>query len=244
MRLRLEMLAGVALALCPVVASAQSQPKAVIELFTSQGCSSCPPADALLKKFTAERPDLMPLTLPVDYWDHLGWKDTLASPKHTSRQKAYARTLSSGNVYTPQAVVNGVAQAIGSNEAEIMAAVETSAKTLAGSRVEVSARTQDGRIIVDVGAAAAAAKDRSATVWLAIVEPKAYVDIKHGENRGRKLGYYNVVRDLTPAGMWSGKAMTLELPAGALLQPGAKCAVIVQAGEMGRILGATWVAQR
>ena len=259
MRNSLCMLAGLALFLCPAAAGAQSeppaqreardqseaqkQPKAVVELFTSQGCSSCPAADALLKRMTL-RGDIIPLSLNVDYWDHLGWKDTLASPKNSSRQKAYAKALSSGNVYTPQVVVNGAAQAIGSNEAEVQKAIEATTRDGAAKGVTIEAHAVNGKIVVEVGEAVAGAAERSATVWLATVEPKVYVEIKHGENRGRKLGYYNVVRELSPAGMWSGKAMTLELPLGAVAQPGARHVVIVQVGDVGRILGATWVAHR
>ena len=94
----------------------------VLELFTSQGCSSCPSADALLKSY-AQRPGVIALSLSVDYWDHLGWKDTLASPKNTARQKAYAKALGTGNVYTPQIVINGVAETIGSNKSEIEKAI-------------------------------------------------------------------------------------------------------------------------
>ena len=221
----------------------QAAAKPVLELFTSQGCSSCPAADALLKSY-AERQDVVALSLPVDYWDHLGWKDTLASPRNTGRQKAYAKSLATGNVYTPQVVINGVAQAVGSNRTEIDKAIARTA-TGAGVRpVTITGKTAGDKLTLEIGGAQGSGAAPSTTVWLAIVDARVDVDIKHGENRGRKLSYYNVVRDMTPVGMWSGKAVTLELPHGAALQDGKKCAVFLQAGESGRIVSAAWIGQR
>src|SRR5947208_16698475 len=107
--------------------SAQGEPRAVIELFTSQGCSSCPPADKLLGELTAD-PSLMAISAPIDYWDYLGWKDTLADPHNTARQKAYAHARGDGQVYTPQVVVNGTLHALGSDKAAIEVAIAASRK--------------------------------------------------------------------------------------------------------------------
>src|SRR5262245_64759959 len=104
----------VVVTLASAAGQANAEPRAVVELFTSQGCSSCPPADALLGKL-AHDPDVIALSLPIDYWDYIGWKDTLALPGHTNRQKAYSRARGDRNVYTPQAIVNGAAQALGSD---------------------------------------------------------------------------------------------------------------------------------
>lgn len=250
MRIRAEVLTALTLmALVPALsgrASGQPAPAAsasmpiVLELFTSQGCSSCPAADALLKSFT-ERPGVIALSLSVDYWDHLGWKDTLASPKYALRQRAYAKSLGTGNVYTPQIVVDGTAETIGSNKSHIEKAI---ARTSAARKqsVMVRAKSDDTRVTIDIAGAAVGQDAGSGTIWLAVVSPKVDVKIKHGENRGRMLSYYNVVRELTAVGMWAGKPMTIELPAGAVLQAGNRCAVLLQSEVGGRIVGAAWIA--
>ncbi len=218
-------------------AAQPSQQPLVLELFTSQGCSSCPPADVLLSKY-AERSDLMTLSLSVDYWDHLGWKDTLASPKHSARQKTYAKALGTGNVYTPQVVVNGAFQAVGSNQAEIDKAIARARKASDRAPVAIKAAVDSKRVVIDV--AQATAGQQSATIWLAVVSPRVEVKVKKGENTGRMLTYHNVVREITPVGMWNGKATHVELPANALMEAGDRCAVLLQAEDGGRILGAVW----
>lgn len=236
----LLVLASLAAAPC---ASAQSQlPRTahhytVLELFTSQGCSSCPPADVLLKAYS-NRPGIMALSLSVDYWDHLGWKDTLATPKNTLRQKAYVKALGTGNVYTPQLVAGGAFQTVGSNKAEIEKVIALAGKDVAKSPVALSAVSDSKRLTIEIGAEKQVGP---ATVWLAIVSPVVDVEIKRGENRGRTIAYHNVVRDISPVGMWSGGPMKVELPASALMRPGDRCAVIVQGDDGGRILAATWL---
>lgn len=240
MRLRARLLTVLVLACASTAQGAFAQDSTrltVLELFTSQGCSSCPPADALLKTF-ANRSELMPLSFSVDYWDHLGWKDTLASPKHSARQKAYARSLGTGNVYTPQVVVNGAWQAIGSNKAQIEKAILKASSAVSSQTVAFTAVTDTKRIIIEVGTA----KDAMpATVWLAIVAPQVGVEIKRGENRGKMLAYHNVVRDITPVGMWAGKPMKIELPLSTMMKVGDRCAVLLQADEGGRIIAAAWM---
>jgi hypothetical protein len=218
-----------------------AQRPSVIELFTSQGCSSCPAADKLLVEY-AKRKDIIALSLNVDYWDHLGWKDTLASAKYTKRQKAYAKSLGIGNVYTPQLVVNGMADAVGSSRPAIDKAIE-SVRAASTGIVPVKALAEGKLVLITIGAAPADLPPgtTSATVWLALVEPNVDVMIKRGENSGRTLSYHNVVRDLSPIGMWSGKPMRIELPADTLLGSNRNCAVFVQAGMAGRIIGAAWM---
>jgi len=131
---------------------AQAEPRAVIELFTSQGCSSCPPADQLLGEL-ADDPSLVSVSVPVDYWDYLGWKDTLADPRNTARQKAYAHARGDGQVYTPQVVVNGSLHALGSDKAAIELAIAASRKNGAMSLLPTLALT-DGRLNVSVPDAA------------------------------------------------------------------------------------------
>src|SRR5713226_9060869 len=122
-------LAFAVVAVCSTVA-AHAEPRAVIELFTSQGCSSCPPADKLLGELSSD-PSLVAISVPIDYWDYLGWKDTLADPRNTARQKAYAHVRGDGQVYTPQVVVNGALHALGSDKAVIEAAIASSRKNSA-----------------------------------------------------------------------------------------------------------------
>jgi hypothetical protein len=246
MRFKAGLLTWLTLALAGPSAVAQQPPPGtpptVLELFTSQGCSSCPPADKLLRGF-AERADLIALSFSVDYWDHLGWKDTLALPKNTARQKAYAKALGTGNIYTPQLVIHGAAQAIGSHKTDIDKAIADVRRDKSQRRVELAATRDGKRLTIEVAAAPAGAPAINATVWLAVVAPLVEVDVKRGENRGRKLLYHNVVRDITPVGMWSGQMLRIDLPASVSSEPGARCAVIVQGEDGGRILAATWLTQ-
>ncbi|HXF54190.1 MAG TPA: DUF1223 domain-containing protein [Hyphomicrobiaceae bacterium] len=239
---RRALLAGFALmtALLPAAAGPEARRMSVVELFTSQGCSSCPPADALLKTY-ADRPDVVALTLNVDYWDYLGWKDTLASPKYTKRQRHYAKAFG-GQPYTPQVVINGAEHVIGSHAAEIDLAIERTSARLQAASVPL-ALVSDGRTLtIEIGAGPALGL--SGTVWLAAVRPRVDVDIERGENRGRKLSYFNVVRELTPVGMWSGKPVRLELPHVEILRAGERCAVWLQVETSGHIVAAAWMSPR
>jgi len=210
--------------------------KTVVELFTSQGCSSCPAADALLKRL-AEHDDVIALSLPVDYWDYLGWKDTLANPKFSERQRGYARTRGDGAIYTPQLVVNGVAHVNGSDEGQIARAIDKTQRAL--SSVPVRLREQEGKLIVEAGSLPRGVAGKDATIWLAVFARSVEVPIQRGENQGKTITYYNVVRELIPVGKWSGKPVTLELARASLARPGAEsCAVLLQLGQTGPIMGA------
>jgi hypothetical protein len=216
-------------------------PKAVVELYTSQGCSSCPAADALLAKL-AERKDIVAISLSVDYWDYLGWKDTLANVKFTERQKAYAKVLGNGMVYTPQVVVNGAIEVNGANEDKIVAAIQKAAVSRKLSDVPVRLSFVGGKLIVEVGAASAGSPEKEATVWLAVMTPKVEVPIARGENRGKTVTYTNVVRELIPLGTWNGDVMTVKLHRDAIMPSGSElCAVLVQDGRGGPIIGAALV---
>jgi hypothetical protein len=229
--------AGLAHAQAPDAAG-QPPAKAVVELFTSQGCSSCPAADAVLGRL-AGRDDIIAISLSVDYWDYLGWKDTLAKPKFSERQKAYAKMLSNGMAYTPQAVVNGTAHVNGSDEHKIEWAIDKMATAFAGSRVPVRLSAVDGKLVVDIGAAPQGTVGKEATVWLAVIAKSVDVAIARGENRGRTITYSNVVRELMPIGTWSGKPMTVQLERHSFMLEGAgRCAVLVQQGRAGPIVGA------
>lgn len=211
---------------------------AVLELFTSQGCSSCPPADALLHKF-AERDDVLALSLPVDYWDNLGWKDTLGSPVNSQRQRDYAHRRGDRSVYTPQIVVNGLTHVAGYNEREINRAIDATSQFLRAEKVSLRLNTAGEILTVMISKAGADAKHRSGTVWLLLYSKLEEVSIGSGENAGRKLSYVNVVREMTPVGMWNGEENQFALPKTAIMNRGHEgCAVLLQAENSGPILAA------
>jgi hypothetical protein len=212
--------------------------RAVLELFTSQGCSSCPPADALLERYAA-RKDVIALSLPVDYWDYLGWKDTLASPKFSARQKYYAKERGDGRVYTPQMMVSGRAHVVGSSPDQIEAAISATEPQFAASRVPVKVKVDGKRLVIEAGEAQPGTPVQEATIWLAMVHREASIKIERGENRGKTVKYVNVVRELNPIGMWSGKAVKHEISREAVAEPGNElCVVLLQVGKAGPIIGA------
>ena len=210
-----------------------------MELFTSQGCSSCPPADKLLTEL-AERKDVLALSLPVDYWDYLGWKDTLASHDFSERQREYAQSRGDADVYTPQAVINGSADVVGSDRAAIETALKHAAET--GFPVPIDLSAGEDSVTVKIGAASGAVPNRG-TIWLVMYDRSVTVPIERGENSGRTLTYSNVVRKLRPIAMWKGEAMTIDLPRSEMKQAKVeRCAVFLQSekaeGAPGPILGA------
>jgi hypothetical protein len=217
---------------------AAGKTNAVIELFTSQGCSSCPPADALLGRL-ADEPGLVALSFSVDYWDYLGWRDTLGSPANSERQRNYARSRGDGRVYTPQIVVDGVAHVNGADESAVHAAVKAAEKRLAKAKVPISMRAEGDTLLVDVGAAPEGSDRRAATVWLALAKEVEKVSVARGENHGRELAYHHPVREFTPIGIWHGEAMTFRLPLKDLKTRGGDCMfALLQVENSGPILGA------
>jgi hypothetical protein len=210
----------------------------VLELFTSQGCSSCPPADALLAEL-AEKPGIVALSYSVDYWNYLGWHDTLSSAANSDRQREYAKSRGDGRVYTPQVVVDGILHVNGSDEKAIDQAMEDADKRLTNIRVPVSMHGDGDTLVINVGAAPDQSYTRAATIWLAIAKEKETVSVTRGENRGRTLSYHHPVRELSPVGMWKGEAMTLRLPLKDLKTMGGDCVMaLVQVENSGPILGA------
>ena len=193
------------------------EPKMVLELFTSQGCSSCPPADTLLGELT-RKPNVVAVSLPVDYWDYIGWKDTFATPAFTARQRAYAKTRGDGHVYTPQVVVDGLAHAVGSDPGEI----DKVAKEVQGQKgaltVDLKMREEDGKLVAEIGAAPKGTPDTAALVLLLVAHDRK-VMIGRGENAGHTLSYTNVVRQMTKVGDWMGAPKTIEIPAAQLTSP-------------------------
>lgn len=207
----------------------------VIELFTSQGCSSCPPADALLGKL-ADRDGVIALTMPVDYWDYLGWKDTLASPANSARQRHYASTRGDGQVYTPQVVVNGVKHAVGSYANDIDAAILEATAATQPWQAAFTVKYEKDVLQIQIPAMTNGARG---TVWLADYRHAASVAIERGENSGREITYTNVVRKLTPIGEWDGSAMSLSVKLADVTTKGSDgCVIFLQKGDGGPILGA------
>ena len=223
------------------------EPRAVIELFTSQGCSSCPAADKVLGELSRD-PTLVTLSLPVDYWDYLGWKDTLALHGHSNRERAYADTRGDREVYTPQVVVNGIMHVLGSDKAAIEQAIAQTRQSAAPLTLPVTIAVAEGKVSVNVPAANG--ENASAEVWVCPITGKAQIAIERGENRGHTLAYTNVVRRWVKLGDWSGKAETFSLPVAELadadfsLRDIDRVAVIVQSGvaaKPGLMLGAATV---
>jgi len=198
-----------AFALGPATAQTPpAAPKAVIELFTSQGCSSCPPADALIIELSKD-PGLIALTLPVTYWDYLGWKDTLGKDSFAKRQKFYAKARGDGQVYTPQVVINGAAHAIGSDKIEIEKAVKQLGGT--GFSATVALKEENGSLRIRIDPKDAGLTE-TAGIWVVPTTHRATVPVTRGENQGRTLSYVNVVRGMVRVGDWNGEAATITAP--------------------------------
>jgi hypothetical protein len=222
------------------VKSAAGRPKAVVELFTSQGCNFCPEADALLADL-ARSDDVVALAYHVDYWDYLGWRDTMASPENTARQQEYSRAFATRSVFTPQAVVNGRVEMNGAKRARVEAAMRRMAGSPEGMIVDVSVSYEGGSMIVETGAADRPV--RNAQILVVYFEPATRVTIARGKNAGRDLTYRNAVSGFHSAGMWRGEKTRIALPRNEIARKGAGgCAVLVQEmdadGLPGAILGA------
>ncbi len=224
-----------AFALSALAGAAQAtEARSVIELFTSQGCSSCPPADKLLGELARE-PSVIALSFAVDYWDYIGWKDTLALPACTARQKAYSAARGDGQVYTPQAVIDGVVHAVGSDSAEVRAAMQTAAARPNVLNVKLSLTAAGGTAHIDVPAG-----QGSAGLWLLRVTHSKAVAIGRGENAGANVTYTNVVRGMVKIGDWTGEAKSFDVKE-PLDKESDGYVVLLQAapgGRPGTILGA------
>jgi hypothetical protein len=230
--------AGLAAVVVLAASAAVAGPLAVVELFTSQGCSSCPPADAALRDL-ARRTDVIALTMPVDYWDYLGWRDTLAKPEFTARQRAYAATRGDRQVFTPQVVVNGKGACIGSDAAALEQLIQAGRP---GPGVAVALSETAGSVAVDIaGATNGAARGHIGEVWVVSVAKAREVAIERGENRGKTITYANVARGISRIGEWRGAPLRLEVPLATAKGDGDGYVVLLQApdGEkLGPILGA------
>jgi len=236
-------LAAVASVLTAGISALAAQPRGVIELFTSQGCSSCPPADKVLGDL-AKDPSVIPLSLAIDYWDYLGWKDTLALAGHTQRQRAYSHVRGDRDVYTPQAVVNGSVETLGSDREAIERAVKQSRANGTTLALTLTLAIDNGRLTV--AAPAGANENASAEAWLCPVTKSVEVAIGRGENGGHTLTYHNVVRRWVKLGVWNGKAATWTIPVADFKSDGVDAvAVILQSGAAstpGPMLGAAFMS--
>ena len=205
----------------------------VVELYTSQGCSSCPPADAYLGVL-AKRDDILAVCFQVDYWDYIGWKDPFSLPANSTRQRSYARNLGMGYVYTPQMVVQGMAHTTGSNGTD----VEKLIRDLQGlKRLDVEITPVAGGLKIDIPGGTFDGEE--AQIVVVAYDKKHENDVTRGENSGHKLAHYNVVRAITGIGVWSGEPVSMTITEQNLKMAGHDgCAVLVQSTHNGRILGA------
>lgn len=204
----------------------------VVELFTSQGCSSCPPADEILGQLAGQE-GVIALALHVDYWDYLGWTDSFALPGHTRRQKEYRVERRLRAIYTPQVMIDGQTDVVGNREADLQKAIRAARARPNPARVQFD--DVDGRMIARVTPAAAGDRAETATVWMVTYAPPQTVAIQRGENAGRTITYHNVVTSWMRMGEWRGGEADYDAP----MPEGAEGAVVlVQEGTAGQILGA------
>jgi hypothetical protein len=212
----------------------RQNPKAVVELFTSQGCSSCPPADAALTEL-AQQPDIIALAYHVDYWDYIGWPDTFGAPANSDHQRAYAQSWGSSRIFTPQMVVNGAEGVVGSRKQEVGIAIQNAMLEL-----PVELRTKGDMLKISIGPKPGLGE---ATVWLVTFIDRADVTIERGENEGKTIAYTQIVTGRQVLGMWEpATGALLKLPLAEILTAPANGAVILvqedRNGLPGRILGA------
>jgi hypothetical protein len=224
------LLGGLAI-LMPGGALAAERP-VVVELFTSQGCSSCPPANAFLNELSKQPSDVLALAFHVTYWDYLGWKDPFSLPVATDRQAQYGRRFGDGS-YTPEIVVDGAAGLVGSYRDEVNSAI-AKARTQNVTAAEVNLVARDGKASIDIGAGKGAAR-----VMLVGFDREHVTAIGRGENRGRTMAEANIVRSFRPIGQWNGAPVHLEEQ----LPDGEQVAVILESAD-GRIVGASRVSAR
>ncbi|MBY5532547.1 DUF1223 domain-containing protein [Rhizobium leguminosarum] len=237
-RFLLPLIAGVVLS-GPLQAE-DGTPKGVVELFTSQGCSSCPPADAAFRKLVNQG-DVIALAYHVDYWNYLGWADTLSSKENTERQYGYAKTMGRSNVYTPQAIVNGRDHLAGADLNGINSKIDTYSSEGNGLTVPISAAMRGDELEIKIGAG-----QGRANVVMVYFDKEKTIDVEKGENSGQKISYLHSVTNVETVGMWDGKATSLTLPASVLQRPQLEgCAILLQSatadGDPAAILGATVV---
>ena len=229
-------LAAALLSLAPRAGEASEQAApVVVELFTSQGCSSCPPADAVLRDL-AGREDVIALSHHVDYWDYIGWKDPFARHEATERQRAYSRVLELSFIYTPQMVIDGRYDVVGSRRGQVMSTIGISSEIRKPAQVEIDAA--QGRIVIPAGER----PETPCSVFLAYFDSAHETAVERGENGGRKLINANVVRSFERIGTYTGDRLELEADFAAAKAAGrGGAAVLIQEASNGPILGAAKV---
>ena len=228
--------AGAAMSLLgsPLHAGERQRP-VVIELFTSQGCSSCPPADEFLKALRGIE-GIIAVSFHVDYWDYLGWRDTLGDRAYTERQYDYASLRGDGNIYTPQTIINGKSLHVGSDKVAIKAAIRDAQLETDAIWVPLSIEHSDTEIAITIDAYESAPVS---TIWLIGIAPAISVKIERGENADRDIEYCNVVRKIVPAGKWTGAALKLVFPMPAVsTSDTAAFVALLQVGTVGSVIGA------
>ena len=220
----------------PVSRAVQPSPTVspvVVELFTSQGCSSCPAADALLGELTT-RPNVIALAFHVGYWDSIGWRDIFAVPESTSRQSRYVKTLGLSNAFTPQAVIDGRRSVVGSDRSRLLAALAASAES-----ISFTADVVDGDVVVTLPEHQPTdAYELNAVALLS----QATTAIGHGENGGRTLKEYNIVRQFRRLGEWHGVQKTFKVPLASFPRDATHVAVLLQRSGQGSIDGSVIAA--
>jgi hypothetical protein len=236
-RLAFSVLLGSVALLNTAHAQTGVEDSSVIELFTSQSCSSCPPADHLLRELSRD-PHIIAMSFPVNYWDYLGWKDTLARRENSARQHAYADRKGETGVYTPQVIVNGLEGCVGSDRAKIEAALKDTAAIVHKAAVALKVHRDGERLIIETGAAPDRSEFKTGKVWVASIMRSADVPIKRGENAGKMVTYTNVVRNLTEVGEWQGAPASYMVPLKEAQQDGDLLVVFLQAEHSGPIVGA------
>lgn len=237
----LVVLAVIALQALTAPVQAETKTVHVVELFTSQGCSSCPPADRLLKTI-AGRSDVIALSFHVDYWDRLGWKDTFGSPAFTKRQRGYARSRADGEVYTPQAVIDGRRHVVGHNKSAIEQAMSAAGSDLQANWVAITMTMRNGALLV-TATGRPAAKSGDGVVTLLGVQTQGSVAVARGENAGAQLSYSNIVRSMKSLGQWQGSRFESTITGADPALAGADAAVVlIQNSVDGPIIGAARLA--
>ncbi len=226
----LAVLASLAMAAPMAIEARAAEPRVLVELFTSQGCSSCPAADKLLAELSKD-PSVLTMSLSVDYWDYLGWKDTLALPGHAKRQRSYAGSRGDRAVYTPQVVINGTTHVLGNDKGAIDRAVKQARSGSRDAPLVVQAAVSDGSLHVEVPAAKH--PGQSGEVWLCPITTQVPVQIARGENKGQTVTYTNVVRGWIKLGEWNGQAKKFSKPLSEIKSAGDVDAfvVVVQGGR-------------
>ena len=224
------------------VAAAGSGP-VVVELYTSQGCHSCPPADAYLGKL-AKRDGVIALSFHITYWDYLGWRDPFALPAATKRQRNYSRQFRRGYVYTPQMVIDGRAETVGSRTWSVDREIKK-AKARDDKITVTFTKGADGSLQASLPAGPEGAAPERASVMMVLFDRAHTTRIKRGENAGKTLTYHNVVRAMRKIGTWDGKAQTIRVPWHTAGHDGRDgCVVLVQSQKTGRIIGAGLMPMR